>query len=38
MSDIYKRMMKEFVEPKENLVEDKMAIGKGKFANLYKVK
>ena len=42
MSDIYKRMMGSFIEEpktKKNLVtEDKMAIGKGKFANLYKVK
>ena len=42
MSDIYKRMMGSFIEEpkaKKTLVtEDKMAIGKGKFANLYKVK
>ena len=42
MSDIYKRMMGSFIEePKTEktlVTEDKMAIGKGKFANLYKVK
>ena len=42
MSDIYKRMMGSFIdEPKTKktlVTEDKMAIGKGKFANLYKVK
>ena len=42
MSDIYKRMMGSFIEePKTEktlVTEDKMAIGKGKYANLYKVK
>ena len=42
MSEIYKRMMGSFIEePKTEktlVTEDKMAIGKGKFANLYKVK